>query len=354
MQSHPVKRVVSGALAAASVIAVVTVAQPTAASAAPIPALQTPPESGGSDALAKYRDLSAQAEKANEDLLKAQDDLAAKQKDLDKADGDVTTAHSSAATAAADEAKFKVDVDKFAGASFLSGVQMNKLSALLAGSSTQDFLDRSAALDQIAAEKDAALQRLAGAVKQAKDAETLAADAAKRATAARDAAKKLADDITAKKKTLQDQLDQLKNTKPALSAADKTLQGDQGGEAPANIKAPSAAAQVALQAALSKLGSAYVWGATGPSTFDCSGLMQWAYKQAGITLPRSSSAQSTFGTPIPKDQLQPGDLVFYYTPVSHVGMVVSEGKMVHAPTSGDVVKISPLQSQYVGARRVTS
>ncbi|QYN16903.1 C40 family peptidase [Amycolatopsis sp. DSM 110486] len=354
MQSHPVKRVVSGALAAASVIAMVTIAQPSAtAIAAPIPALQTPPDSG-SDALAKYRDLASQAEKANEDLLKAQDDQAARQKDLDKANGDVENAKKSAQQAENNEKLYRVDVDKFAGASFLSGVQMNKLSALLAGTSTQEFLERSSALDQIASQKDAALDALAGAVKQAQDATKLAADAAKRATDARDAAAKLANDIKTKQKTLKDQIDQLKKTEPALSTLDQALRGDKGSAPPVNIKAPGPAAQAAVDAALSRLGDAYVWGATGPSTFDCSGLMQWAYRQAGITLPRSSREQSTFGTPIPRSQLQPGDLVFYYTPVSHVGMYIGEGKMVHAPTTGDVVKISPLQSQYVGARRPSS
>ncbi|MFI5609734.1 NlpC/P60 family protein [Amycolatopsis sp. NPDC051903] len=353
MQSHPVKRVVSGALAAASVIAVVTVAQPSAtAIAAPVPALQTPPDSGSS-ALQKYRDLSSQAEKANEDLLKAQDDLKAKQGDLDKANGDADHAKQLATQAEQNEQKYKVDVDKFAGASFLSGVQMNKLSALLAGTSTQEFLERSSALDQIASEKDAALDSLAGAVKQAEDAAKLAADSAKRATDARDAAAKLTDDIKAKQKTLDDQIKQLKATEPSLSALDKALQKDTGGIAPSNIKAPGPAAQAAVDAALSRLGDAYVWGATGPSTFDCSGLMQWAYRQAGISLPRSSREQSTFGTAVARSQLQPGDLVFYYTPVSHVGMYIGNGKMVHAPTTGDVVKISPLQSQYVGARRVS-
>ncbi|QRP44202.1 C40 family peptidase [Amycolatopsis sp. FDAARGOS 1241] len=353
MQSHPVKRVVSGALAAASVIAVVTVAQPSAtAIAAPVPALQTPPDSGSS-ALQKYRDLASQAEKANEDLLKAQDDLKAKQGDLDKANADADHAKQLATQAEQNEQKYKVDVDKFAGASFLSGVQMNKLSALLAGTSTQEFLERSSALDQIASEKDAALDALAGAVKQAEDAAKLAADSAKRATDARDAAAKLTDDIKAKQKTLQDQIKQLKATEPSLSALDRALQGDKGSDAPTNIKAPGPAAQAAVDAALSRLGDAYVWGATGPSTFDCSGLMQWAYRQAGISLPRSSREQSTFGTPVARSQLQPGDLVFYYTPVSHVGMYIGDGKMVHAPTTGDVVKISPLQSQYVGARRVS-
>ncbi|MDQ7802794.1 NlpC/P60 family protein [Amycolatopsis sp. A133] len=350
MRSFPVKRVVSGALAAASVITVVTMAQPVA-TAAPVPVLQAPPT--GSDALAKYRDLAAQAEKLNEDLLRAQDDLTAKQGQLDKANADVTAAKNAGAQAIEAKRKYQSEVDKFAGASFTGGVQMNKLSALLTGTSTQEFLDRSAALEVIATGKNAAMDNLSGAADQATAAEKSAADAAKRAQEARDAAAKLASDIEGKKKGLQAQIDQIEAQSRSLSSADKAAQKDTGGAAP-NVKAPSAAAQKAVDAALSKLGSAYVWGATGPSTFDCSGLMQWAYKQAGLSLPRTSSAQAGFGTPVSRSQLQPGDLVAYYSPVSHIGMYIGDGKMVHAPTSGDVVKISPLMSEYAGATRPTA
>jgi cell wall-associated NlpC family hydrolase len=350
MRSHPIKRVVSGVLAAASVITLVTVAQPTA-TAAPVPVLQAPPT--GSDALAKYRDLAAQAEKLNEDLLRAQDDLTAKQGQLDKANADVNAAKNSGAQAIEAKRTYQSEVDKFADASFTSGVQMNKLSALLAGSSTQDFLDRSSALEVIATDKNAAMDNLTTAADKAEAAEKAAADAAKRAQDARDAAAKLASDIQAKKKDLQAQIDQIEAQSRNLSSADRAAQKDTGGAAP-NVKAPTSAAQTAVNAALSKLGSAYVWGATGPSTFDCSGLMQWAYKQAGITLPRTSSAQAGFGTPVSRDQLQPGDLVAYYSPVSHIGMYIGDGKMVHAPTSGDVVKISPLLSEYAGATRPTA
>ncbi|MEU0537793.1 C40 family peptidase [Amycolatopsis tolypomycina] len=350
MQSHPVRRVVSGALAAASVITLVTVAQP-AATAAPVPVLQAPPT--GSDALAKYRDLASQAEKLNEDLLKAQSDLDARQAELDKATTDVTAAKDQGVKAAEDQKKYQAEVDKFAGASFTSGVQLNKLSALLAGTSTQDFLDRSSALEIIATEKSGAMNDLTGAVRQAAEATTKATDAAKRAQDARDAAAKLTEDIKAKQKTLNDQIEQVKAADRNLTTADRAAQRDTGGKAP-GLKAPTAAAQTAVNAALSKLGSAYVWGATGPSTFDCSGLLLWAYGKAGITLPRNSAAQARFGTPVPRDQLQPGDLVAYYSPVSHIGMYLGDGKMVHAPTTGDVVKISPLQSQYAGATRPTS
>jgi cell wall-associated NlpC family hydrolase len=289
----------------------------------------------------------------NEAFLKAQDDLNAKQAELDKATQDLNAAKDAGAKALSDQSRFQVEVDKFAGASFTSGVQLNKLSALLSGSSTQDFLARSSALDVLASDKNQAMNNLTGAVQQTAAAAQKAADAQARSQAAKDAAAKLRDDIAAQQKSLQDQLKQISAAATKLSAADQAARRDTGG-VPPNVKAPGPAAQAAVNAALSRLGDSYVWGATGPTTFDCSGLMQWAYAKAGISLPRTAAAQSGFGTPVSRSQLQPGDLVFYYSPISHVGMYLGNGQMVHAPTTGDVVKISPLQSNYAGATRPTS
>jgi peptidoglycan DL-endopeptidase CwlO len=109
----------------------------------------------------------------------------------------------------------------------------------------------------------------------------------------------------------------------------------------------------ALAAAQTKLGAPYSWGSSGPNAFDCSGLTSWAFKQAGISIPRTSAAQSTFGTPVAKGDLQPGDLVFFYKPVSHVGIYMGGGKILHASTSGEPVKVSDMDSfPYSGARRV--
>jgi cell wall-associated NlpC family hydrolase len=331
------------------VITVVTLAQPSASAA--VPALQAPTQS---DALAKYRDLAQQAEKLNEDLLNAQSDLTAKQGEVDKATADANAAKDVGAKALADQQKYQAVVDKFAGASFTSGVQLNKLSALLSGASTQDFLDRSAALEVLATDKNAAMDSLTGALKQANDATKKASDAEKAASDARDAAAKLVEDIKAKQAALNDQINQLKAANSFLSAADRALQRDTGGKIP-TVKAPTAAAQKAVDAALSVLGTPYLWGGTSPSTgMDCSGYMQWAYKQAGIMLPRTAAQQHAFGTPVPRDQLQPGDLVAYYSPVSHIGMYIGNGQMVHEPDTGDVAKISPLQSNYAGASRPTA
>ncbi|WP_270943173.1 XkdQ/YqbQ family protein [Romboutsia lituseburensis] len=108
--------------------------------------------------------------------------------------------------------------------------------------------------------------------------------------------------------------------------------------------------------AKSKIGRPYVWGATGPNTFDCSGLTSWCYKQIGITIPRTSRDQGKAGKYVPKSDLRPGDLVFFNNPISHVGMYIGDGNMVHAPKPGDVVKIVSInikhyKSIYNTARR---
>lgn len=122
---------------------------------------------------------------------------------------------------------------------------------------------------------------------------------------------------------------------------------------PTAAASPAAARSSAVSTALAQLGKPYRWGASGPSAFDCSGLISYAFGKAGKDLPRSSRAQSKAGSAVPKSQLQPGDLVFFYRPVSHVGIYIGGGKVVHASTSGEPVKISPVDRMpFNSARRV--
>jgi cell wall-associated NlpC family hydrolase len=130
--------------------------------------------------------------------------------------------------------------------------------------------------------------------------------------------------------------------------------------APVAVSAPAAAAptaaaarSTALQHAMSKIGAPYRYGATGPNAFDCSGLVSWAFKKAGKSLPRTSRAMSQVGTPVSRSELQPGDLVFFYKPVSHVGIYIGDGKIVHASTRKSPVKISDMgRMKFNSARRV--
>ena len=124
--------------------------------------------------------------------------------------------------------------------------------------------------------------------------------------------------------------------------------------AAAPVAAPNHAAQVAVDTALAQQGDPYAWGGSGPDSFDCSGLTSYAYKAAGVSIPRTSKAQSTAGVPVDRASLQPGDLVFFYNPVSHVGMYIGNGQMVHASTAGKPVAVVPLDSMsgYNTARRM--
>ena len=112
--------------------------------------------------------------------------------------------------------------------------------------------------------------------------------------------------------------------------------------------------------AKSKVGNKYVWGATGPNTFDCSGFTSWLYRQVGVSIPRTSAEQSRHGTLVSKSDLQVGDLLFFNTNgkgVSHVGLYVGNGQMIHAANSKKGVRYDDINSSYyksrfVNARRV--
>jgi peptidoglycan DL-endopeptidase CwlO len=137
-----------------------------------------------------------------------------------------------------------------------------------------------------------------------------------------------------------------KKAADAKSAADRKAVAPKGGAAaaPADLSGISSMGMKALEMAKTKLGKPYVWGATGPNAFDCSGLMKWAFEQVGKELPRSSSAQAEEGQDVSKSDLKAGDVVFFYSPVSHVGIYDGAGRILHASTEGEPVKYSELDS----------
>ncbi len=124
--------------------------------------------------------------------------------------------------------------------------------------------------------------------------------------------------------------------------------------APAAAPAPAPSpAQIAVDTAHAQVGKAYRYGGNGPDSFDCSGLTSYAYRAAGIELPRRSADQATVGVPVASADLQPGDLVFYYSPISHVGIYVGNGVIVHAATESTGVEYhSILMEGYNTARRI--
>ncbi|KIF79144.1 hypothetical protein QR77_25225 [Streptomyces sp. 150FB] len=137
--------------------------------------------------------------------------------------------------------------------------------------------------------------------------------------------------------------------------ADRSLSRDAMSTAasdPATARAPGARAAAAVGYAYGALGKPYVWGATGPGSFDCSGLTQAAWGAAGVSLPRTTYTQINAGRRVSHGELAPGDLVFFYSGVSHVGIYIGNGRMIHAPRPGAPVRIAPIDEMpFAGATR---
>lgn len=174
--------------------------------------------------------------------------------------------------------------------------------------------------------------------------DTAAADAAVKAADSEQAAK----DKAAADKAAAAALAQQEASSSAAGAQSSSSAASTSG----SVTASSASAQAAVNFAMAQIGKPYGWGSTGPDSYDCSGLMMAAYASAGVSIPRTSEAQQAGLTSVSLSNLQVGDLVFFYGG-SHVGMYIGNGQVVHAPTSGDVVKISDMNSMGpTGAARV--
>jgi peptidoglycan DL-endopeptidase CwlO len=311
------------------VVALLTV--PTPAGAQP----------NASDALAKYEELSREAERLHEEHLKAQDDLKAKQGELDRATADLTGATQLGDRAKADQESFRGQVDLLTEASF-EGARFTQLSALLVSDSQQDFLNRMSALGVLAADNEEALDRLSAAVDTAERATADAQDARQRAATATDEAQRLVTDLADRKTALDRQVSDARAQYRSLSSADRAVLAAPGDTS--TVAVPAGAAGAALQFALAQRGERYVFGANGPDAWDCSSLVQAAYREAGVTIGRTTYAQATAGRAVTRAQVQPGDLIIYYSGQSHVAMAVDGVRAVHASTEGVPVKIADIDS----------
>jgi len=234
--------------------------------------------------------------------------------------------------------------------------------AMLSSDSPADFVSQASIIDVVSSRRAAVLA-------EASKASAAATKAAKDAKAAQAAAAKLTHDLSAKRTQLAKQAAQSKAMFDRLSASERQAFVDSqaapvdrasrnetravpsAGAPTVNVPASGGAA-TAVAAAKSKLGSPYVWAAAGPSTFDCSGLTMWAWAQAGVSLPHSSSMQYSSGSKVSVSSLQPGDLVFYGSPIHHVALYVGGGQVIHAPQTGDVVRYASVDMMpIVGAVR---
>jgi cell wall-associated NlpC family hydrolase len=251
------------------------------------------------------------------------------------------------------------------------GGRTDGLDAMLTATSPQGLIDQLAVQRVMASEMSAQMKSYRDIGRQAAVAEEASARSAADAKTAAEQAAAVRADLQSKQSKLQVQIAVVKSQYQALTpnqrealaalppipappAPDPAPPADPGvlaappdGVPPGDVAPPGGEAPEAatvIQAALSRIGSPYSWGASGPSAFDCSGLVMWSFQQAGISLPHSSQALAQGGQPVSMDQMQPGDLVTYYSDASHVGIYIGDGMMVHASTYGTPVRVAPVDN----------
>jgi len=216
----------------------------------------------------------------------------------------------------------------------------SRMAAFLTSDSADDLVAQLTTLDLIATHTNTVIADVAAARTAAEEAQAVADQAAATAQAG-------LVELQAQKGEVEKRVAQYQSDYARLSAEEQdrvsTMVAGPKLSAPSVAElpvAPGSAAATAIQVALSKVGSPYRRGATGPGAFDCSGLTSYAYAAAGITLPRTSAGQSKIGPQLSRGELQPGDLVFYYSPISHVALYLGNGMIVHARTEGTPLSVT--------------
>lgn len=263
---------------------------------------------------------------------------------LSQAREEEQTAAATAAREAGQLGAGQAQVGQLAAESYMNG-SVDPTLQFISSSNPQVVVDRAAIIQQLDQQKGAQVSALTAA-------ETTARRARQTAEQQALVVGGLVRQMQAKTDAIRARINKLNSAafKQAMASFSKT------GKFPLiNIPGGNTLGQEALRAALSKVGDPYVWGAAGPSAFDCSGLVLWAYQQVGIHLDHYTGDQWNEGQHISRSQLRPGDLVFFFPDISHVGMYIGNGLMVDAPTFGQPVQVQPVfWSAYIGAVRIVA
>jgi cell wall-associated NlpC family hydrolase len=319
-----------GVVAAVSVVAATAAATLVAA-----PAGAEPRESADATRT-KVDRLYEDAEKATEQYNKADEKVAKLRKLIDHA-------QDRAARGQDRINRMRGALGSAAGAQYRSG-GIDPGLALLLSSTPDTYLDRATALGRVSAHQAGVLRELRRAQRQMGQERTEANHDLTELERSRAA-------VASHKRTVEHKLAQARRLLSALPDGDRASYdrssrsgGRDAAPVPSGGEAAPASgrAEAAMAAARRAVGLPYVWGANGPSGFDCSGLTQWAYAQAGVGLPRTSQAQRYAGHQVPLSQARPGDLVAYRDDASHIAMYAGNGQVIHAPYPGAAVRYDPV------------
>ncbi len=313
---------------------------------APAPAWSEP-EPSRKELTAQQKKLADEAEKLSEQYNGLRVRLRQAQRAAKVADGNAARQKK-----ALEETRARIV--KLAADSYKNGPR-DPAVAFASSGDPQAVLDRSATLNYFASQESARVTQLLQTMQAAERARKSTETRAKQVRELTAEAKKKRKELQAKLKKVEAKLGTGSGARTNAGPAPNV---DPGGA--------SAKAMGAVRAALSQRGVPYSWGggsASGPTYgtaqganikgFDCSGLTMYAYAQVGISLPHYTGSQFTAGTRVSRSQLVPGDLVFFYSDLHHMGLYIGNGKMVHAPQTGDVVKISSISGRpFAGGVRV--
>jgi peptidoglycan DL-endopeptidase CwlO len=326
-------------------------------------ALLVPATSAGADPEPSIKELKAEADKLNNQLEVLTEQYNGLRVRLELAQSAAQAAERTAGEQHRVLQQVRDRVREVAARTYMSGGLDQSTAAFAAAPDPQSFLDQASTIGYFAQQDSNRIKELAATT-----------EAADRATKAKDTkvneVQALTDQLGTKKRRIESLLAKNKDKLAAAVKAERAEDAKRRAAAAAAARqraaqstAPStgtggsggasAKALGAVAAAKSKLGAPYVWGGDGPASFDCSGLTMWAYSQVGISLPHFTGAQWNVGRHVSRSELAPGDLVFFYSDLHHMGMYVGGGNMIHAPHTGDVVRIAPLDGRpYAGAVRV--
>ncbi|WP_037889603.1 C40 family peptidase [Streptomyces viridochromogenes] len=273
----------------------------------------------------KYNGAKEKQEKLQKEISTIQDDVARGQEELNE---------------------LRDAMGLAAAAQYRTGSIDSSLQLFLS-SNPDDYLDKASTADQLSAQQVDQLKKIQEKQRELAQQRAEAADKLKDLSSTRT-------ELGKKKKEVQGKLAEAQKLLNSLTAAEKAALAAEEARASrssadrvdlGNTSAASGRAAAAFSAAQSKLGSPYVYGATGPSSFDCSGLTSWAYAQAGVSIPRTSEAQANIGTRIySQSDLQVGDLVFFFNDLHHVGLYAGNGQIIHAPRTGTVVRYESMNT----------
>ncbi|MEE1812101.1 C40 family peptidase [Streptomyces sp. BE133] len=315
-------------------VTVLSAAAATAAATLGAATANADPQDAPRTAKARVDRLYSEAERATEQYNKAGENA-------DRLRGELKRTQDRAARDQERLNRMRTALGSVVSAQYRSG-GLDPSLALLLSSDPDTYLDRAATLDRLTEHRATELRQLQQAQR------SLAQTRAEAARALADLERNRAA-VTRHKRTVERKLARAKQLLDALPGADRAdfERSSRSGRydafpAMADLPAGSARATAAVLAVRQALGRPYIWGANGPGGFDCSGLMQWAYAQAGVSLPRTSQAQRYAGRMVPLSEARPGDLVAYRADAGHIGMYVGNGQVIHAPYPGAPVRYDPV------------